>query len=179
MKVSGTSHKASYRRTYLRDVYMCARCRQVKLWGEGKGWSLLKAWLTYFGLLGPMPFYRSGLQKYCTNESRNKSCKKSMKPQRYWTKDDGVVFMSTEGEGATVLKGHHQQQFSFRDPPLLWVFSWICCFKNFTIGKIRFMNARIQLVHHHTTLMLHHIFELLHKHLHLQNSIKILSSNNH
>ena len=126
-----------------------------------------------------MPFYRSGLQKYCTNESRNKSCKKSMKPQRYWTKDDGVVFMSTEGEGATVLKGHHQQQFSFRDPPLLWVFSWICCFKNFTIGKIRFMNARIQLVHHHTTLMLHHIFELLHKHLHLQNGIKILSSNNH
>ena len=41
------------------------------------------------------------------------------------------------------------------------------------------MNARIQLVHHHTTLMLHHIFELLHKHLHLENSIKILSSNNH
>ena len=47
------------------------------------------------------------------------------------------------------------------------------------IGKIRFMNARIQLVHHRTTLMLHHIFELLHKHLHLQNSITILSSNNH
>lgn len=26
-----------------------------------------------------------------------------MKPQRYWAKVGGVVFMSTEGEGATVL----------------------------------------------------------------------------
>ena len=92
----------------------------------------------------------------------------------------GCIYVHRGGGcNSVVLKGHHQQQFSFRDPPLFWVFSWICCFKNFTIGKLRFMNARIQLVHHHTTLMLHHIFELLHKHLHLENSIKILSSNNH
>ena len=35
----------------------------MKLWGEGKGCSLLKALLTYNmylnGLLDPMPFYRS------------------------------------------------------------------------------------------------------------------------